>query len=149
MAATITLYGLAAQSDRVRNRLCFTLVNMLENSHKYGLDQTCSRLVRACRGVARNQRGIRPYKLYYKGQPNEDGIQGQFWVTLRHMDKERAERLMDYADEMRGAEVEIQVRPQRYSFKGHYGPRAGMQIDGVQLVHVNGPIRLEKEGETS
>ncbi|GFR88350.1 hypothetical protein ElyMa_002515400 [Elysia marginata] len=144
-SSTLELTGiLAATDEHQRLRLC--LVESLETTpikHTGGAlrtpDFSWARLRTAVPNESKNFHA--PYTLSLDGLPDNAGIRGECWATLplaaTRETRERRARILALAEELRGKEVVLTVRPKRYSFVSQAPLNRGEHVAGVSLQFVS------------
>lgn len=126
MATTLTLTGLLGKTDS-RQRLHLYLVDVLPSREKsQSNDPSWARLKAA---VPRDGRYAVPYSASGEGS----GVRGECWVTTPSRGgaavQDRRRRILAFAEELRGKEVVLTVRPRRYSCTN----TAGTQLQLVSI----------------
>lgn len=128
------LTGILATSD-THGRLRLCLVDRLE-AREGALDNSWKLLTTVAPPVG----GYAvPYKLDAGGTPDDAGVRGECWVSLpKSRKKGERERLAAFVEELKGREVAMTVRPQRYSFVSKAAHNYGAKVTGTSLTFVGG-----------
>lgn len=130
-SAILELTGILAKTDTYnRLRLCF--VDTLEGESRP--DLSWSRLCSAVPDREAEEYNV-PYKINPGGRPDDAGIRGECWVTLPRA-RDRQRRILDFAEELRGKEVILTVRPKRYSLVSRAEHNSGTEVAGTALEFV-------------
>jgi hypothetical protein len=123
---SITLTGNLATSDSF-GRLRLSFIDVLPRG---GFDQSWARLTAA---IPETGRYAVPYTSPTNGVPDDSGIRGECWIVVPR-DAARRRRILALADELRGKDVVVTVRPKRYSFVTDTGlPRSGTALKLISL----------------
>lgn len=131
-AGDLRLTGVLAKSDPSgRLRLC--LVDVLES--RGGAYDGSWRRLRAA--IPPSAAYAVPYRFDLGGAPDDAGVRGECWITLPR-GKARRRRLAEYAAALVGKEVEVTVRPKRYSFVSWARHNHGATVAGTSLQYVGG-----------
>lgn len=104
-----------------------TIVSDWAKNGDGGVDDSWRRLAQMC---SAHGGASRPYQLYNQGNPDDLGVRGVCWISLGAFDRGDQMLLMQYADTLIGAEVEVVVR----FGGGRYG----------QIYLLEGPTPLEE-----
>ena len=127
----LTLRGVVAAPD-AHGRLRFLLVEKRRDGHYDASWATLAKEVPAAHGLHM------PYSLR---DPDEDGVRGEFAVVAakprpsKYQMGDRAAYWTKFVEPLRGAEVEVDVRPKKYSFTPA-GAQDGEPITGYTLTLV-------------
>jgi hypothetical protein len=141
---TLELTGILATTDSYeRLRLC--LVDVLETpAYEGGRPASDHSWARLREAVPESKTYNVPYNFPLNGAPDDAGIRGECWVTLPTPAKgargraarEQRARILALAEELRGKEVVLTVRPKRYSFVSQAAHNHGAEVAGTSLQFV-------------
>ncbi len=124
--APITLTGILATSDSF-GRLRLSFIDVLP---KGGFDRSWARLTAA---IPETGRYTVPYTSPTNGVPDDSGIRGECWIVVSRA-AARRRRILTLADELRGKDVVVTVRPKRYTFITDAGiSRSGTALKLISL----------------
>jgi len=142
---TLTLTGLMAKPDAF-GRLRLNLVDALAAAGGKP-DNTWRRLRAVAPPARRDAASLRggpkapfklPFVMHNGGAPDSAGLRGECWVSVP---KDRREKILALAGELRSKEVELTAVVRRYSFT----PPGGLApVVGISLSLAGGPVELTK-----
>ena len=135
---TLTLRGVVAAPDAY-GRLRFLLVEKRKDGQYDGSWAALAKEIPTCRGFHM------PYSLR---EPDEDGVRGEFVVVVatprsKYCTEDRAAYWTKFVEPLRGAEVEVDVQPKKYTFT----PKGKEQITGYTLTLVD--VRTPPPGKAT